>query len=263
MPYLAHNGQSLYYEVSGSGPIAIIFSHGLLMDNEMFNQQIEFFQDKYLCVAWDQRCHGKTASDSIELFNYYDSANDLITILDALKIEKAILIGMSQGGYLSLRCALKHRDRVNALILIDTQAQLEDNEKISGYKVLIDSWMQDGLTQETSDFLANLILGNHSVENTLWQEKWKRWKPHNLFAAFYALTDREDISEQICELDLPTLVIHGENDKAITLERAKDMATRLNTGIAIIPKAGHAGNLTHAAQVNPIIEEFINEISFR
>ncbi|MGN5765672.1 alpha/beta fold hydrolase [Acinetobacter calcoaceticus] len=260
MPFLTHNGQSLYFTDSGRGSTALVFSHGLLMDNEMFNQQIEFFKDKYRCIAWDERGHGQTASDSIELFNYYDSADDLIAILDALHIEKAILVGMSQGGYLSLRCALKHPNRVSGLVLIDTQAQLEDQEKLVGYKVLFDDWADKGLSQETSDFIASIILGEDSPEKLLWQKKWKSWKAHNLSASFNALIDREDISEDIKKLHLPAIVIHGEKDIAITLDRAKDMAMRLNSQLVVIPEAGHAANLTHAKPVNDAIDHFLDKI---
>ncbi len=261
MPYLMHNGQSLYYTDAGHGSIAIVFSHGLLMDQDMFHSQIEFFKDKYRCIAWDERGHGQTASESIELFNYYDSADDLVAILDTLHIDKAILVGMSQGGYLSLRCALKYPDRVSALVLIDTQAQLEDQEKLGHYQQLIDDWINNGLTQEVSDFIASVILGDNAPERFLWQEKWKGWKPHNLAASFNALIDRKDISDDIEKLNLPALVIHGENDIAISLDRAKDMATRLNAELAIIAEAGHAANLTHAEPVNKIMANFIDTIS--
>ncbi|MCU4638494.1 alpha/beta fold hydrolase [Acinetobacter courvalinii] len=261
MPKLIHNGQSLYYTDSGRGPITLIFSHGLLMDNEMFNQQIEFFKDKYRCIAWDERAHGQTASDSIEAFNYYDSADDLVAILDELNIQKAILVGMSQGGYLSLRCALKHRDRVSALVLIDTQAQLEDPEKLMNYKPLFEQWIDHGLTQDIADFIARVILGADAPERFVWQEKWKSWQPHNLAAAFNALLDREDISEDIAKLKLPAIVIHGENDIAIGLDRAKDMALRLNSELAVILDAGHAANLTHAEQVNQVLDNFLNTLT--
>ena len=61
-------------------------------------------------------------ADTLAPFTYYDSANDLVGLLDRLGVEQAVLAGMSQGAYLSLRCALKHPERVRALILINTQA---------------------------------------------------------------------------------------------------------------------------------------------
>jgi 3-oxoadipate enol-lactonase len=168
---------------------------------------------------------------------------------------------MSQGGYLSLRCALKHRDRVSALVLIDTQAQLEDPEKLMNYKPLFEQWIDHGLTQDIADFIARVILGADAPERFVWQEKWKSWQSHNLAAAFNALLDREDISEDIAKLKLPAIVIHGENDIAIGLDRAKDMTLRLNSELVVIPEAGHAANLTHAEQVNQVLDNFLNTLT--
>ena len=84
----------------------------------------------------DERPTKRTATDSCAPFTYYDSANDLAALLAHLGIERAVLAGMSQGGYLSLRCALTHPALVRALILIDTQAMLEElTELLEGQDV--------------------------------------------------------------------------------------------------------------------------------
>jgi pimeloyl-ACP methyl ester carboxylesterase len=127
MPFAQVNGQNIYYEDTGGRGPAIVFSHGLLMDHTMFEPQIQALQGQYRCISWDERGHGQTADpEHCEAFSYYDSADDLAALLKYLGVEKAVLVGMSQGGYLSLRCALIHPDVVGALVLIDTQAMLED-----------------------------------------------------------------------------------------------------------------------------------------
>ena len=71
MPIAAVNGQKLYYEdTGGSGP-AVIFSHGLFMDHEMFAPQVEALKSKYRCITWDERGHAGTASDALAPFSYY------------------------------------------------------------------------------------------------------------------------------------------------------------------------------------------------
>ena len=78
MPYAAVNDQGLYYEdTGGDGPV-LVFSHGLLMDHSMFASQIAALSDRYRCIAWDERGHGRTASaEPLAPFSYYDSANAL------------------------------------------------------------------------------------------------------------------------------------------------------------------------------------------
>ena len=78
MPFASINGQQIFYQDSGGDAPAIVFSHGLLMDHEMFAPQVAAFQDSYRCIVWDERAHGRTASDETPApFSYYDSADDL------------------------------------------------------------------------------------------------------------------------------------------------------------------------------------------
>ena len=108
MPIAEVNGQKLYYEdTGGSGP-PVIFSHGLFMDHEMFAPQVDALKGRYRVITWDERGHGSTAGPDLAPFTYYDSADDLAALLKHLGIGRAVLAGMSQGGFLSLRAALTH-----------------------------------------------------------------------------------------------------------------------------------------------------------
>ena len=84
------NGQELYYEDSGGDGPAIIFSHGLYMDHEMFAPQVEALRDSWRCITWDERAHGSTVT-SDDRFTYWDSAADLVGLLDHLGIERAVV----------------------------------------------------------------------------------------------------------------------------------------------------------------------------
>src|SRR5215469_8746094 len=160
MPIAAVNGQRLYYEDTGGTGPPVIFSHGLFMDHEMFAPQVAALRRRYRCITWDERGHGLSASDRLAPFSYYDSAADLAAILKHLGIREAVLVGMSQGGFLSLRCALTHPEIVRALILIDTQAGLEDPQAMQGYLQLTDEWAASGLKSSTADIVEAIILGD-------------------------------------------------------------------------------------------------------
>lgn len=262
MPHAQINGQNLYYRDSGGDGPAIVFSHGLLMDHEMFGLQLHAFRHHYRCITWDERGHGQTADDHIEPFSYYDSADDLAALLTHLGIRQAVLVGMSQGGYLSLRCALTHPDIVRALILIDTQAQTEDQTKTAGYKQMMDIWAQQGLPDPIADIVEQTILGDGWSGAAHWRDKWRAVKPHNLLACFQTLVSRDDISDQLNQIKVPALAIHGEADMAITLDRAQDMVQRLpQAKLVTIPGAGHAANLTHPEPVNAAIGPFLSGLS--
>ena len=123
--------QNIYYEDTGGRGPAMVFSHGLLMDHTMFEPQIQALQGSIAASAGTSAVTGQTADPEHceAFFDCYDSADDLAALLKYLGVEKAVLVGMSQGGYLSLRCA-PIPDVVRALVLIDTQAMLEDPEQM-------------------------------------------------------------------------------------------------------------------------------------
>src|SRR5439155_1039112 len=81
-PFAEVNRQRLFYEDGGGEGPVVAFSHGLFMDHSMFDPQVEALRDGYRCIAWDERGHGQTG-DALEPFTYWDSADDLMALLDA------------------------------------------------------------------------------------------------------------------------------------------------------------------------------------
>lgn len=259
MPFVSVNAQALYYEDTGGNKPVIVFSHGLLMDHEMFVPQIEAFSRHYRCIVWDERAHGRTATHEAPTpFSYYDSAADLVGLLDHLDIDRAILAGVSQGGFLSLRCALTRPERVRALILLDTQAGLENPDKMPGYRQMFEIWVSQGLP----DTIAGIILGDGCADTARWQTKWRDWQSHNLEAAFETLTTRDDITDRLAAIDCPALVVHGDMDRAIPMVRAEQLDARLPgaDAVVVIAGGGHASNLTHPEPVNAAIKPFLTRL---
>lgn len=97
MPHAEVNGQRLFFTDTGSGEDVIVFSHGFFMSQAMFEPQVQALADRWRCVAWDERGHGRTETTP-EPFTFWDSANDLLGLLDHLGVKRAVLAGMSQGG---------------------------------------------------------------------------------------------------------------------------------------------------------------------
>lgn len=258
MPFAQVNGQHIYYEdTGGDGPV-LLFSHGLLMDGSMFAPQVEAFKAQYRCITWDERGHGQTATGTCEPFTYYDSADDAVALLRHLGIQSAVFVGMSQGGYLSLRAALRHPEVVQALVLIDTQAMVEDPAKMEGHQVLLQQWLEHGLSDEAAHMIQHIILGQGWSGAAKWHAKWKQAQPGDLMASFTALATRDDISADVGRIAAAALVIHGDDDQAIDVDRAKAMADAMpESRMVLVPGAGHAANLTHPEPVNAAMKEFL------
>jgi 3-oxoadipate enol-lactonase len=261
MPLQEVNGQWINYEDTGGDLVPIVLAHGILMDRGMFAPQIESAKVGSRFITWDARCHGETENTD-EPFSYWDLADDLKGLLDHLGIERAVIGGMSQGGFVALRFALKYPERVSALILLGTQAGVEDPEKVATYQVMLDVWEAEGLNDQLARTIAAIVLGNEWRGSDEWIAKWYK-KPRSLLRqAFQTLVSRDDIEHRLGEITAPALVIHGTADAAIDIEKAHRLCSELANcrQMVAIEGAGHASNLTHPKLVNLAIQQFIGDL---
>lgn len=254
MPTLERPGAQLYYEDGGGDGPVVCFSHGILMDADMFAPQINALRDEFRCVAWDERGHGRSISEGS--FTYWDLADDLLALLDHLDVERALLVGMSQGGFLSLHAALRAPERVAGLFLIDTQAGLEPEENVPGYEMMVDEWTKNGPQAGLAEAAAAIIVDPAPREP--WIEKWLRAPADYPVEPIRCLVSREDLTERLHEIEAPALVVHGDADPAIPIERAEALCEGLPNceGFKVIAGAGHAANLSHPDEVNKYLLDF-------
>jgi pimeloyl-ACP methyl ester carboxylesterase len=257
MPFADVNGQHIYFEDSaGSGP-PVIFSHGFLMDHEMFAPQVEALSDEFRCITWDERGFGQTPVTGH--FSYWDSAADCLALLNHLGIEQAVLGGMSQGGFLSLRAALTAPDRVKALVLIDTQAGVEDPDVLAGYDAMHDEWLANG-PGNVQEIIAGLILGG-GCDPSPWYAKWATLPRESFTYAYSCLVKRDDLTARLPEISSPAIIFHGDQDQAIGMDRAEALRDGLGNcdSIVAVKGAAHAANLSHPDQVNGPLAEFVRK----
>jgi 3-oxoadipate enol-lactonase len=249
-----------YTDSGGEGP-AVVFSHGFLMDQTMFDLQVPALAPQYRVITWDQRGHGGTLATGA--FTYWDSAADVLALLDHLGVERAVLAGMSQGGFLSLRAALTAPDRVRALVLIDSQAGLEDPAVAPGYEQMHQVWLDHG-PGPVQEVVASIILGPGRWDGwyAKWNEQYAQWAPDDLGQLtwpFRCLMDRDDITGRLAGITCPTLIMHGTADTGIPLSRAEAVREGLGGPARFIAVEGapHASNVTHPEEVNQAILGFL------
>jgi 3-oxoadipate enol-lactonase len=262
MPLQKINRQWIHYEDTGGNLPPVVLAHGLLMDYEMFAPQLEALRSQCRIITWDARCHGATESTD-DPFTYWDLAEDLRGLLDHLGIARAVIGGMSQGGFVALRFALKHPERVAALILLSTQAGTEDPEKAAIYESMLDVWEGEGLNNQLAETIAAIILGNEWPGREAWIAKWRQWPRSLLRPAFKAVVSREDIHDRLGEIKVPALVIHGTADAAIDIELAERLCSQLANcqPLITVEGGGHACNLTHPTLVNLAVQQFLVELA--
>ncbi len=256
------NGVPIRYEDSGGDGPAVLFSHGFLMDHTMFDAQVEALSGDYRCIRWDERGFGDTPAPGP--FDYWDSASDAVGVLDECGVDEAVFVGMSQGGFLTLRAALAHPDRVRAIVLIDSAADLDDAETIEGYGGMLAAMTgdDDATWEAVAEGVGGMILGDPDLMAE-WLPKWRsRRTTTDLTVPGQTLLSRDDVSDRLGEIACPVLIIHGSADVAIAPERAAAVAAGVQDAreIVMVDGAAHAPNMSHPDVVNEALSSFLGSL---
>ncbi len=261
MPTTTINDIPIRFEDTGGDGPAVLFSHGFLMDHTMFDAQVEELAPDFRCIRWDERAFGDTPAPGP--FTYWDSAADAIGLLDHLGIDSAVLVGMSQGGFLSLRAALSAPERVRGLVLVDSAADVDDPETLEGYQGMVHV-MGNGTDEELAglfEMVSGLILGDEQLAAE-WIPRWHQLDRSQVVTAGAALLGRDDISDRLGEIACPVLIVHGTEDQAITVDRAEAVCAGVQDcrGVVKVAGAAHAPNMTHPDVVNPPLRQFLEAL---
>ncbi|MFD9734526.1 alpha/beta fold hydrolase [Umezawaea sp. NPDC059074] len=257
MSFVTVNNARFHVEDSGGDGPVVVFSHGNLMDGDMWAPQVEALSGAFRCVVWDERLHGRTEDDG-RVHTYWDSADDLLGLLDRLDVPRAALVGHSQGGFLSLRAALRAPERVTALGLVDTAAVAWPFEALAQMRGVAEAFRAAG-PEAVAPELLGLLLGKPALHEQ-WLAKWQDQPRDRLADAVTVLMGVDDITARLAEITAPALVVHGTADRPIPLALGRLLHQALPgaVGLVEIPDAGHTPSLTHPAEVTPRLAEFLH-----
>ena len=235
MPKLDRHGVKIHYEVHGSGP-TLLLTHGYSSTSTMWNGQIDALSKHHKLVLWDMRGHGR--SDYPEDPAAYSEAltiSDMAALLDEVGAANAIVGGLSLGGYMSLAFHRSHRERVRALLIIDTGPGFKkDDARDAWNKRAHDTG--DRFEREGLAVLQSLSRERSSVSH--------RDASGLARAARGMLTQRDaSVMESLPTIRVPALVIVGADDTPF-LAASDYMAAKIpGAKKVIIPAAGHAVNI--------------------
>jgi 3-oxoadipate enol-lactonase len=259
--YAEINGIAVSYTDSGpKDAIAAVFIHGFGLDKSMWNNQKDFLSATNRVITYDIRGHGQSGvghmNYTIDLFT-----EDLVSLLNHLNIDRAVLCGLSMGGYIALRTISLYPEKALGLILCDTKSCADNNdEKIRRFNQ-IKFIKTVGVTAFAAEIGLNLFhqeTVNENSEKVYWAVKTlEKNNPDALCATLMALASRVDTSEYLKNITVPTLIVSGEKDK----ERLPLDAQYLNHFIAgsqlcTISGAGHLSNMENSEEFNRMVSEF-------
>lgn len=257
MPIAELNGNKLYYEVTGDGPATIVFSHGAFLDHTLWEHVVAALSDTYRCITWDERGHGMSECNAP--FSYWDAATDVLGLMDLVGAQSAVLVGMSQGGWLSQRAALAAPERVRGLVLQGTSLDLLTPEEQAGYTQLGQAWVAMGPVGDIANAVMGIQFAPTDYDGSRYLKAWQSKPPSAWAQVWETILGRDDISERAKEIACPTTIIHGTEDAAFSLEVADSMERALGyfVGTTTIMGAPHAAALTHPLEVATAIRSFM------
>ena len=259
------NNLSVSYTDTGKeGSPVIIFIHGFPFNKSMWNLQVESLKDNYRLITYDIRGHGNSDAGnedfSIDLF-----AGDLIGLMDALKIDRAILCGLSMGGYIALNAVTKYKKRIDALILSDTQCIADTQEAKEKRKKAIESIMKTGVEKYAEESIKNLFASESfttrrkEIEDV--REMIVNTTAPSLISTLRALSVRKETCKTLPEIKVAVLIMVGKEDKLTPPAAAGYMHERIKGSLLrIIDHAGHLSNLENPGEFNAALRKFIASV---
>ncbi|QRV15341.1 alpha/beta hydrolase [Haloterrigena salifodinae] len=242
----------------------VVFAHGTLMDRTMFAPQLEALRDEYRAVAYDLRARtDRYASD----YDLWDLTDDCAALLDGIGEDSAVIVGMSMGGFMGLRFALRYPERVDGLVLIDSMATPHPAEQREAYADLVAPFegMHDPTPREIAEGSTAELFGETTHEENpelieTWVDRWATYPGAAVHNELHSWLGREGVTDRLSEIDVPTLIIHGEEDPSIAPSQAEPMLEELpDAEMEVIPEAGHTANLERPEPVIEAIRTFLDE----
>jgi len=257
---LENNGACLFYQVSGNG-FPLIFTHGASWNHKQWQKQVEFFKDRYTVVTWDVRGHGYSTLPDGPV-DSEDFSADLISLMDHLGIEKAILCGLSMGGHISLQTAVRYPNRVTGLILIGTPCSNTFNlfEKVF---VPVNRLSSRFIPMKTYGKMQAQMLSKFNKSNAEYIKEAVSMIPHNNWNRLWAAVTRMESRADLPKIQCPTLLLIGDHDNLTKRQQSYMLENISNCQMVTIPNAHHGTNLDNPEAVNQAIMEFVQSIQER
>ena len=250
MPKLDRDGVNIYYEVHGEGP-ALILTHGYSATSEMWAGQVAPLSKHFKVVTWDMRGHGQSDYPADQsAYSEEATVGDMAALLDAVGARKAVVGGLSLGGYMSLAFHLAHPERTRALLIIDTGPGYKNDQARDG-------WNANAIRR--AERLEAEGLGDLSKASAEVRAARHRDASGLARAARGMLTQRNArVIESLPSVALPAVVIVGANDTPF-LAASDYMAAKIpGAKKVVIPDAGHSANIDQPAAFNAALMDFLN-----
>ena len=265
MPFLTRPTFRFHYDDLGPRDgAAVVLMPSLLCDREMFAHLASNLADRYRVLAVDLRGHGFSTAPS-RAYDLEEQADDIAALLDSVGIARAALVGLSQGGMTALRLVLARRERVRAMVLMDSSADSEGRVPALRYLAMAASARLFGVLPSVAHDVTRLMFSDafasaHRDIVARHVSDWQAMDRRGIFHATRAVALRTDLAERLREIDVPTLVIVGDQDRALPPPHSYRLARAIkNAKLAIVAGAGHLATIEQPEATTALVRQFLDD----
>ena len=258
------NGITMAYDDQGGGP-AVLLLHGFPLCRRMWRPQFNVLPEAgFRLLAPDLRGFGESDAPegpySIDLF-----ADDAVALLDHLEIERAVVGGMSMGGYVLFNLLERHPDRLAGACFITTRAHADDETGREHRLQLARKVMELGPGIIASSFAQILFAGETLRERPKLVAEVYGWMTgtdsRGLAGGLLAMRERQDYTGRLGDFSLPALAIGAEEDRAAPPEKSREIAAGIpGCRLCLVPRAGHMANMENPGAFNACLLEFLRSV---
>jgi YbgC/YbaW family acyl-CoA thioester hydrolase len=257
---IAVNGVNLAVDVRGQGP-AVLFIHGYPLDHSLWEHQLAHL-DGWTRIAPDLRGMGQ--SDAPDLgYSMATYADDLLALLSTLGVDRAVLCGVSMGGYVAFEMLRRARERVRGLVLVNTRAEADTTEGRKARDAAAAQAREGGAESIARAMLPRLLARTAAAEHPALVERVRRMMEATpvagILGAIGALRDRPDSVSLLPALaGIPTMVIAGDDDQITPRDRAQAMADAIpGARLAVLSGAGHLAPIECPEATTSLLVDFL------
>jgi pimeloyl-ACP methyl ester carboxylesterase len=257
-------GVEIAYDDVGSG-VPVAFIHGFPHNRSLWAPQVGALVDRARCIAPDLRGFGDSSRHGPFTIDQY--ADDVATLLRAIGIERAVIAGLSMGGYVAFSLWRRHRALVRALVLADTRAGADTDEARDKRRALIEIARTRG-SGAVADAQVTGMIGKTTREKRprMIDEVHRMLEGasvEGIVGALEAMMGRADSTPTLATIDVPTLVVVGDEDVLTPPSEAEILRAGIRgSRLEVIEQAGHVSNLERPAAFNHVLSEFLASLDY-
>lgn len=254
------NTVTLNYSSAGQGT-PVVLLHGFPLSGAIWLKQQQELRDRYRLIVPDLRGHGRSPAP-MGVYKMDLLARDVLTLLDSLLIEKAVVLGHSMGGYVTLAAWKLAPARFLALGLIDSQAGADSEEGRLARQKLAEKVAAEGSKVMVEAMLPKLFAAKLPADERIIEQVRNvilNTSREGIIGSLQGMAARPDSSGLLPTLNIPVLILTGDQDQIIPAEKAKAMASAIKTAtLTVVANAGHMPMLEQPVATTAAIRNFLN-----